>query len=393
MAVFQEKTKDGKIIKTKDGRSWVFKTYKKDFDGNNKPKKSKKYLKKSEAEEEERLFLMKRDNPTHKEFLLVAEDYFEDLKKRRNESTYYSYKKDYDNHIHNFFKKLYIDEITVNNIKGWHEYLEEKKLSVKYMNKIYTILKCIFDYAMKNYGLICNPVKIVGTFEKRDDQVITDEQKIRYITYDDFIKFTTVIDNSLWNTFFTFLFYTGMRRGEVQALNWNDIDFDNSLIIVNKSLSVKTNDSTYKITTTKNKQNRKIKMSKHLKDTLINYKKEVMKYTDFDDNWFVFGNSRFLPQTSIDRYKHNYFEKYNQDKEEKDKIKEITIHEFRHSHVSLLINEYIRTSKEKNMKIDTAKFFIMMSERMGHTISVMQQTYMHLFPTIQDEIVDLLDNL
>ena len=60
---------------------------------------------------------------------------------------------------------------------------------------------------------------------------------------------------------------------------------------------------------------------------------------------------------------------------------------------SLLVNEYIKTSKEKNMKVDTAKFFLMMSSRMGHTIEVMQSTYMHLFPTIQDEIVDLLDNL
>ena len=45
------------------------------------------------------------------------------------------------------------------------------------------------------------------------------------------------------------------------------------------------------------------------------------------------------------------------------------------------------------MKIDTAKFFLMMSNRMGHTIEVMQETYMHLFPSIQDEIVDLLDNI
>lgn len=35
----------------------------------------------------------------------------------------------------------------------------------------------------------------------------------------------------------------------------------------------------------------------------------------------------------------------------------------------------------------------MLSDRMGHTIQGMQETYMHLFPTTQDEIVDLLDNL
>ena len=59
----------------------------------------------------------------------------------------------------------------------------------------------------------------------------------------------------------------------------------------------------------------------------------------------------------------------------------------------LLINEFVKFSKEKNIKIDTTKFFVMMSNRMGHTIPIMQRTYMHLFPTIQDEIVDLLDSL
>ena len=87
-----------------------------------------------------------------------------------------------------------------------------------------------------------------------------------------------------------------------------------------------------------------------------------------------------MPSTNIDRHKHKYFELSG--------VREITIHEFRHSHVSLLINEYLKSGQT-----DTAKFFVMMSNRMGHTIEVMQKTYMHLFPTVQDEIVDLLDNL
>lgn len=35
----------------------------------------------------------------------------------------------------------------------------------------------------------------------------------------------------------------------------------------------------------------------------------------------------------------------------------------------------------------------MMSNRMGHSIQAMQETYMHLFPTIQNEIIDILDKL
>ena len=66
-------------------------------------------------------------------------------------------------------------------------------------------------------------------------------------------------------------------------------------------------------------------MSKTLKDVLLKYKESVKKYKDFKEDWFVFGNTRFLPQTTIDRYKHKYFELSG--------VPEIKIHSFRHSHV------------------------------------------------------------
>lgn len=364
---------------TKDGRSWYFVSYK-----NGKQYKSKKYKTKKEAQDEEAVFRLKVEQPHNRLFKLVWLDYIEDLSIKKKESTIYTYKMDYNNHIKDFFENKYINTITVSIIREWASKLEKKGLSINYMNKIHNILNNIFDYAIKNYGLQSNPSKILGTFQLKQDQVVKDENKIRYITYEEFEQFISVIDNSLYKTFFTFLYYTGCRKSEVQALTWQDIDFDTDLITINKTLSVKT-EQEYKITSTKNNINRKIKISKTLHNCLLEYKKEIMKYTDFSDTWFIFGNTKFLSQTSIDRYKHKYFTLSG--------IREITIHEFRHSHVSLLINEYIKSSKEKNMKVDTAKFFLMMSDRMGHSIQVMQDTYMHLFPTIQDEIVDLLDNL
>lgn len=378
MAIYKDNNK------TKDGRQWYFKVYKKDINGNNKAFKSKRYLTKKEAQEEEALFLLKRDNPLKKEFSQIANDYFKEMYKIRKESTVYSYEKVYNKNIKYFFSPFYVSDINVSTINNWKREMEKHKFKLNYLNKLYNILKSIFDFAIKNYGLEINPAQQAGRFEIKHDEIISDEQKLRYITFDDFQKFTSVIDDIKWKTFFIFLYYTGMRKGEVQALNWNDIDFDKKLIIVNKTLSVKTK-MTFKITSTKNNINRIIKMNTTLIETLKNYKNEMMRYSDFNNNWFVFGGPRFLAQTTIDRVKHKYFLLSG--------VNEITIHEFRHSHVSLLINEYINNSKEKDMKIDTAKFFLMMSDRMGHSINVMQSTYMHLFPTIQDEIIDILNKL
>ena len=359
---------------TKDGRCYYFTKFKNGINHT-----SKKYKTKEECSKAESKFILKNDNPIQKRFDLIAEEYFENLYKTKKESTVYCYKNTYDLHIYPYFKSFYINSINIQDIRNWAEKLEKKGLSVRYMNKAYDILKTIFDFSIKNYGLNENPVQKFGRFQIKQDKVIKDEEKIRYITLEQFNLFIEVVNDPLWNTFFYTLYYTGMRKSEIQALTWEDIDFNKNEIIVNKIISVKTTEK-YKITSTKNNLNRKIKMNKTLREILFEYKKQIMCYKDYTDKWFVFGGTRFLPQTTIDRKKHQFFLESG--------VNEITIHEFRHSHVSLLINEYLKSGQT-----DTTKFFIMMSNRMGHTIDVMQKTYMHLFPTVQDDIVDLLDNL
>lgn len=359
---------------TKDGRIWYFTKFKNGINHT-----SKKYLTKEECEKAESKFILKNDDPINKRFDIIVEEYLEDVKKKRKESTYHSYTLDYKRNIYPYFKSSYINKVNIQDIKKWAETIEKKGLSLKYMNNLYSILKGIFDYAIKNCGIESNPVSIVGRFQQKNDKIIKDEEKIRYITKEEFDKFIGVIDPGLWHSFFTTLYFTGARKGELQALTWKDVDFNKNEISIIKTLSIKT-DKKYIITSTKTYNNRKIKMNKILKDELYKYYLENKKYIDFSPDWFVFGGVFPLSQTTIDRYKHKYFEL--------SKVKEITIHEFRHSHVSLLINEYLKSGQT-----DTAKFFVMMSNRMGHTIGVMQKTYMHLFPTVQDEIIDLLDNL
>ncbi|MDD6942285.1 MAG: tyrosine-type recombinase/integrase [Bacilli bacterium] len=376
MAVYNEKDKNKW---TKDERHWYFICYYTNIQGNKKQYKSKMFFSKKEAEKEELLFITKRDNPSLVKFDVVSLDYFKYMYSSRKESTIYSYEYAFKKNIEPYFSGFYINNINIQLINHWKAETRKKGYKLAYLNKLYVILKEIFDYAIRNYNLESNVVQLSGRFEHVNDEVVSDEDKLRYITHDDFNKFISCIEDITWKTFFIFLYYTGMRKGEIQALTWNDINFNSNEVIVNKTLSVKTREL-YKITSTKNYINRKIKISKTLRDQLLLYKDYCKQYSDFKESWFVFGCTRFMPQTTIDNKKHYYFKLSG--------VKEITIHEFRHSHVSLLINEYVKSGQT-----DTTKFFLMLSNRMGHSIKVMQETYMHLFPTIQNEIVDLLDNL
>lgn len=243
------------------------------------------------------------------------------------------------------------------------------------------VMDSIIDTAIKFYKLRVNVAKLIGNFkcEANDKERITnDKEKLRYITYDEFKKFIDVINDEFWKTFFNFLYFTGMRKGEIQALTWNDIDFQKRTIYVTKTLTVKTKQAKWKITSTKNLKNRKIDMDNNLYNIMYNYFNKKKKEKKFDLNSFIFGDTEPLKQHKIDTNKDKYFRLSD--------IKRITIHEFRHSHVSFLINEYIKSGQT-----DTGKFFIMTSARLGHTIDVMQSTYLHLFDDIQNEIVNLID--
>jgi len=376
MSVFKDKEK------TKDGRQWRFKVYYHDENGILKPYTSKRYKLKKEAEAAERVFILNRDIPVKKRFDVVSEDYFKDAYIRLKEATVNTYYSQYKNNILPTFKNKFIDEINVTDIENWKNKLIDKKIKTSTCNQYYVVFKEIFTYANRKFELNYNPVELSGRFQKRNDEVVKNEDKLRYITYNEFCQFINVIRDDLWHCFFLTLYFTGMREGEIQALTWNDIDFNRRVIIVNKTLSTNTKEGRYKITNTKNYLNREISMSKMLYEELRKYKDIVMKYDDFKNDWFVFGNGDFLSTYHLNKNKKKYFIEAGLEK------RIITIHEFRHSHVSLCVNEYLKSGQS-----DSTKFFLMMSQRMGHSLRVMQETYMHLFPSVQDNIVNLLDNL
>ena len=373
MSVFKDKEK------TKDGRQWRFKVYYHNTEGKLVPYTSKRYLLEREAKAEERVFLLNRNAPVKKRFDVVATDYFKDAKNRIRESTYLEYLGKYNLNIKPYFKDKFIDDISVLDVENWKNKLAQK-IKIVSCNQNYVVFKEIFKFANRKYEMNYNPVELAGRFQRKNDEVISDKAKLRYITYEEFCKFVSVIDNDLWKAFFTTLYLTGMRKGEIIALTWKDIDFDRNVIIINKNVSFRCEKCKYKITSTKTSVNREITMSNKLINELKEYKEKVMQYGDYNDNWFVFGNGDVLGQYNIKKAKDYYFELAG--------VRNITIHEFRHSHVSLCINEYL-----KNGGNDSTKFFIMMSQRMGHGLRVMQEVYMHLFPSVQDKIVDLLNNL
>lgn len=378
---------------TKDGRKYFFKKYK-----NGKHYSSPMYKTPDEVVIAHSKYVLKNDTPINKRFDLIADEYFEYLNTIRKPGTVNSYLKAYRTHIKDFFGKSYINALSVKDIREWEEKMLKKEqlssngidfkkgtsLSVDYLNKCYLILKAIFDYAIKNYGLETNPAFIYGGFQQTTNPIIKEKER-NYITFKEFEELIAVIDHPLWYAYFNFLWYADTRKGEAMALHWNRINFETNRIIIKTTLQVDIKGKIFE-NTTKTNDERIVMMNKELHRVLYNYKLEQQKYKDFNENWYVFGGPTPISKTTADRKKHEYFTKAG--------VYEITNHQFRHSLTTELIKRYVEQQQKRNMKIDKYAFLSALANRNGHTVETMMKYYANLFPdTEQEQVIDLLDSL
>ena len=257
-----------------------------------------------------------------------------------------------------------MSELSSKDALDWKIYIKGLDLSYAYMTKIYLYFNSMMIFGCKYLGLEKNPIKETGQF--KDDGANKEMLIWTRREFETFIKsFDT--ENYVYKVFFATLYFTGMRRGECLALQWNDIDFDNRIIKVNKTISYKSIKGGYTITPPKTPtSNRNVVIPSNLIDMLN-------KLTpNKKPSHFVFGGERALPIETI-RRRFNYYIK-------KSGVKKIRIHDLRHSHVSLLISQ--------NDDIVT------IAKRLGHkNIAETLNTYSHMLPNKQDRMVKMLEDI
>ncbi len=237
----------------------------------------------------------------------------------------------------------------------------KKNLNNKTINHCLVILKAIFSKAVENEQISKNPAENI--------QKLKTEKKEMYILSQDecFQLLNTAQEH--YPDFYPILYvaiFTGMREGEILALTWDNVDFRNKKIRVNKSVY------DGKLTSTKTtSSNRTVDMTNKLTEILEMQKRSNTKFSEL-----VFPNKvgkPFLAQNMLRR-------RFTPCVKKSGIGKEIRFHDLRHTYVSLLISQNVPMKYIQN--------------QVGHSsINTTMNTYGHLLPDVHEKAVQVLDNI
>lgn len=146
---------------------------------------------------------------------------------RENTKKYYNtvYKK----HISPYLGMFHLTDITQYQIKKRLKELKENGYKFETCNKVKILLVDIFNKALINEYVRRNPAK--GITLKRDEK-----KDIRVLTREEQVTFFDCCKGTFYDNLFVTAVATGMRIGELAALKWEDIDWNNMVINVRKTL-------------------------------------------------------------------------------------------------------------------------------------------------------------
>jgi len=207
-------------------------------------------------------------------------------------------------------------------------------------------------------------------------------QEMKFYTPEEFKKYIDIAKQSAlekeqkeknlyeWNyyVFFNIAFYTGLRKGEIHALRWSDID--EKYLSVKRSINQKLHKRDTE-TPPKNRSSiRTIQIPLPLIKILNEHKERQKQLQNFSEDNRILGDERCIRDVNLDK-RNKFYSSLA-------KVKRIRIHDFRHSHASLLANMGINIQE--------------VARRLGHAkVEITWNTYSHLYPKEEEKAIAILN--
>lgn len=312
-------------------------------------------------------------------FSELFEEYCTSRRPELRESTLEKTRKIILRHVMPTFHSVQIRMITAAMVRRWKTQINQQDLSIHTKQNIYGAFRTVLNYAVQMEYLSANVLVKIGNFK----QTLQIRNEMGYYTPDEFKKFISAAKANAekydrsgimreWDfyVFFAVAFYTGMRKGEIHALEWRDIK--NGYIHIERSITQKLRGEDRE-TAPKNKSSvRAIQIPAPLMKILDEHRKRWTGYSGFNNRFKVCGGVRPLRDTSVENHNKLFAAESG--------VKKIRIHDFRHSHASLLANNGINIQE--------------IARRLGHSnVEITWRIYSHLYPKEEERATEILDKI
>jgi integrase len=346
---------------TKRGTWKVYIRYK-DWQGDSQVHTRRGFSTKREALEYERAFLQKKAKDVNMGFPQFVEVYMDDMKPRLKLNTFLTKQHIISSKIVPYFKNKSLAEITATDVIQWQNKLlsmrdeNDRPYSPTYLRTVQNQLSAIFNHACRFYGLSANPSQQAGKMGKSKGK------EMLFWTKEEYLKFSEVMKEKPVSFYaFEVLYWTGIRCGELLALERGDFNTNDKTLRINKSYQ-HLQGKDYITSPKTEKSNRVIELPDFLCREMEDYFGMLYKC---DEHTRLFNFSKSYLHHEMDRGAKEAG------------VKRIRIHDLRHSHVAHCIELGFSP--------------VAIAERMGHEGIQITYNYAHLYPSKQKALADKLN--
>ena len=335
---------------------WETLFYYTDYKNERRKKHRRGFNTKKEALEFEREFLAQSQFSIEMTFKSLYSLYHNDMESRIKKTTMETKEYIVNTKLLPFFEKMKIKDIKPIHIRKWQTDLLKMEYSKTYLKTIYNQLTAIFNYAIRFHNLDKNPCHIAGSIGKKD----ADEMQI--LSLQEFNKMIDCVTDKENKFFYVILFWTGMRKGELLALTYEDVNFENKTITINKNFQIVKKERL--ITDPKTPRGRRVIA---VNDVVLNCIKNLWN-TSYKPN--KTDKIFYLSKDSLKRQLDTACKKAG--------VPRIRVHDLRHSHASYLLSNGVN--------------IVILSRRLGHEkVQTTLNIYCHICPSSEDRLNDVLN--
>lgn len=250
----------------------------------------------------------------------------------------------------------------------------KKTLSGKMLLHHHRLISSILETAVQWQVILSNPCNRVKApkVERKESKYLDDVQVMELFEHleKEPIQYKAAI---------TLFIYSGLRRGEMCGLKWEDVDFDNKVIFVRRNILYLPEKGIYEDTPKTYNSQRVIKVADTALQLLKEHKKDQNETRlKLGDRWrnegFIFTqwDGGVMHPDSLTYWFKKFIKKYD--------MPDITIHSLRHTNATLLIANGVNLTTVSN--------------RLGHSsTNTTTRIYAHAIKAADEIAADTLENL